>query len=274
MAGLTKLRRIAVVTLIVIAVGTLAATAVAQSQRFSDVPPDHRAYEAVEWAADVGLTLGYDDGTFKPERPLSKRHAVVFMERYYDTILGADESQDFTRGDMMLLLKAINDASTAELSAWTVDRDGDWTIAETSNEAGFFLQGRCADTGRWNIRLGHEDPDFSFVENPASTNPFDRILTVYWQFGSKARRLLFDALISRPSSNGQPSTASNLVSVSGDVFDSDLPGQERFLRDARQDTSGALVVSTSDGDLEYEFSFDVTGPEFVDTIQVCVDKQA
>ena len=82
---------------------------IAQSQRFPDVPPDHYAYEAVEWAAEVGVTLGYGDGTFKPEIPLIKRHAVVFMERYYDEILQAEESEDFTRGDMMVLLKAIND---------------------------------------------------------------------------------------------------------------------------------------------------------------------
>ena len=65
-------------------------------------------------AAEVGVTLGYTDGTFKPERPLSKRHAVVFMERYYDEILGADESENFTRGDMMVLLKAINDGAIRE----------------------------------------------------------------------------------------------------------------------------------------------------------------
>ena len=87
-------------------------TAAAQStQRFPDVPPDHPAFEAVDWAAEVGVTTGYTDGTFKPERPLSKGHAVVFMERYYDEILQAEESEDFTRGDMMVLLKAINDGT-------------------------------------------------------------------------------------------------------------------------------------------------------------------
>ena len=87
------------------------ATAIAQSQRFPDVPADHYASEAVEWAAAAGVTTGYNDGTFKPQRPLNKRHAVVFMERYYDEILQADQSEDFTRGDMMVLLKAINDGT-------------------------------------------------------------------------------------------------------------------------------------------------------------------
>ena len=52
----------------VAAVVAVPATAVAQSQRFPDVPPDHYAFEAVEWAAEVGVTTGYTDGTFKPER--------------------------------------------------------------------------------------------------------------------------------------------------------------------------------------------------------------
>ena len=91
-------------------VGVLAAGSAvsAQSlQRFPDVPPDHEAHDAIEWAAEVGVTTGYTDGTFKPARPLSKRHAVVFMERYYDEILRADESADFTRADMMQVLYEI-----------------------------------------------------------------------------------------------------------------------------------------------------------------------
>jgi len=95
-------------------VGALVATAVAQSQRFSDVPPDHDAFEAVEWAARAGVTTGYTDGTFKPDGPLNKRHAVVFLERYYDEILQAEQSDDFTRGDMMVLLKAINDGTVRD----------------------------------------------------------------------------------------------------------------------------------------------------------------
>ena len=107
-------RRGVVIVLVVGVVGALTATAVAQSQRFPDVPPDHYAFEAVEWAAEVGVTAGYTDGTFKPERPLSKSHAVVFMERYYDQILQAEESENFTRGDMMVLLKAINDGTIGD----------------------------------------------------------------------------------------------------------------------------------------------------------------
>ena len=55
------------------------------------------------------MTTGYTDGTFKPERPLTKAHAVLFLERYYDEVLQANQSEDFTRGEMMVLLRAMND---------------------------------------------------------------------------------------------------------------------------------------------------------------------
>ena len=91
------------------------------------MPPDHYAYEAIEWAAEVGVTAGYIDGTFKPEQPLSKRHAVLFMESYYDQILQASESEDFTRGDMMVLLKAINDGSLRDADIGSAGNGGDPT---------------------------------------------------------------------------------------------------------------------------------------------------
>lgn len=118
------------------AVLVAASTVAAQSaQRFSDVPPDHEAFEAIEWAAEVGVTTGYPDGTFKPERPLSKRHAVVFMERYYDQILQADESPDFTRGDMMRVLKAINDGGSTEPASdpTSTSEEPDTTTQTTPN---------------------------------------------------------------------------------------------------------------------------------------------
>lgn len=138
-------RVIAAIALVAVIVGG-AATALAQSQRFSDVPPEHEAFEAIEWAADVELTLGYGDGTFKPEQPLSKRHAGVFMERYYDLILQATESPDFTRGDMMRVLKAINDGS--QLPEAEAEAE---TATETAPEARWLprpedrtAEGRCA----------------------------------------------------------------------------------------------------------------------------------
>jgi len=105
---------VAVVAVVVILSGSVAAQ---NAQRFSDVPADHPAHDAIEWAAATGLTLGYDDGTFKPSEPLSKWAAGVFMERFYDQILKADSSEDFTRSDMMQLLWTMSGAPDAETVA-------------------------------------------------------------------------------------------------------------------------------------------------------------
>ncbi|MYJ85873.1 MAG: S-layer homology domain-containing protein [Acidimicrobiaceae bacterium] len=87
--------------------GGVPAAKVAQSvQRFSDVLADHPQADAIAWAAGVGLTVGYGDGTFRPDDPLPRWAALIFMERFYD-VLQASESDGFTRGDMMQLLHTI-----------------------------------------------------------------------------------------------------------------------------------------------------------------------
>ncbi len=101
----------AVACVVAVVVAASGAAAAAQSPRFSDVPADHYAFEAIEWAAEAGVTAGYGDGTFRPQVPLKESHAALFMASFYDGILGADQSEDFTRGDMMVLLKAINDGT-------------------------------------------------------------------------------------------------------------------------------------------------------------------
>lgn len=61
-------------------VGTVAAQT---THQFSDVPPDNEAYGPVKWAASVGITVGYGDGTFRPDVLLIERHALLFLERYF-----------------------------------------------------------------------------------------------------------------------------------------------------------------------------------------------
>ena len=56
-----------------------------QRARFGDVPTDHYAYDAVEWAAETGITTGCGDGTnFCPTKNLNRAHMVTFLKRYHD----------------------------------------------------------------------------------------------------------------------------------------------------------------------------------------------
>ena len=111
-ATMPRTRIIIPAVLAAVALVAAAATAIAQSQRFPDVPPDHYAYEAVEWAAEAGVTAGYTDGTFKPEQPLIKRHAGGCSWSATTTKSSKPKSQRTSpAADMMVLLKAINDGS-------------------------------------------------------------------------------------------------------------------------------------------------------------------
>ena len=74
---------IAVTVAILAAAGTVAAQS---AQRFDDVPPDHYAFEAVNWMVDNGITTGCGDGTnFCPGRALNRAHVAAFLYRYHQT---------------------------------------------------------------------------------------------------------------------------------------------------------------------------------------------
>ena len=105
----------------------LAGAAWAAHSRFTDVTDNHPV-DAIEWAATQGITQGCGDNTFCPDQPLKRKHARVFIERFYDQILGADgddqfANPDFTRADMMALLHSM---ATEEPSSTTT------TVAPTT----------------------------------------------------------------------------------------------------------------------------------------------
>lgn len=60
------------------------------SPSFSDVSPDTWYTQAVAWAAEEGIVLGYDDGRFGPEDPVTREQLAALLYRYaqyqdYDT---------------------------------------------------------------------------------------------------------------------------------------------------------------------------------------------
>ncbi|MDP7247875.1 MAG: S-layer homology domain-containing protein [Candidatus Peribacteraceae bacterium] len=50
-----------------------------QPQSFSDVPPDHEAYEAAEFLRSQQIIKGYDDGTFKPDKQVNRAEALKII---------------------------------------------------------------------------------------------------------------------------------------------------------------------------------------------------
>ena len=53
---------------------------------FSDVPEGKWYSDAVSWAAENGITSGYEDGTFRPNRVVTRQEFVTFMLRFSEYI--------------------------------------------------------------------------------------------------------------------------------------------------------------------------------------------
>ena len=54
----------------------------AEGSRFSDTAPDDWFYHAVSWCQQEGLIVGYADGTFLPDNPLTREQLVSILYRY------------------------------------------------------------------------------------------------------------------------------------------------------------------------------------------------
>ena len=55
---------------------------------FTDVGAGHPFELAIAWLAATGISTGYDDGSFRPDVPLSRQAMVAFLERYATTFGG------------------------------------------------------------------------------------------------------------------------------------------------------------------------------------------
>ena len=51
----------------------------------------HWAREDIDWAMDNGIVNGYPDGTFQPDKPITRAEAAVIARRIYKLLKGAKE---------------------------------------------------------------------------------------------------------------------------------------------------------------------------------------
>jgi hypothetical protein len=59
---------------------------VARAETFTDVPPDHWAYEAIDYLQQAGLVEGYPDGTFRGERSFTRYEMAMVIARIFTKI--------------------------------------------------------------------------------------------------------------------------------------------------------------------------------------------
>ena len=106
---------------------------------FSDVSEGHAFRADINCLAYYGVTVGYGDGTFRPNADVSNEEMILFMERAA-AAAGADAEAvvgDFAmtgsdpvhRGDMALLIARLLVASTTKESTPNVTNNADGTFA-------------------------------------------------------------------------------------------------------------------------------------------------
>ena len=69
--------------------------ALAAEQRFADVPTDAPYFEAVEYMADRGITVGTGDDRFSPDAPITVRQWAVMLCRAFERTDGLNTAGDF-----------------------------------------------------------------------------------------------------------------------------------------------------------------------------------
>lgn len=55
---------------------------------FTDVPASYQFATEICWAAEVGITQGYGDRTFRPTSPVSREATAAFLYRYWTKVAG------------------------------------------------------------------------------------------------------------------------------------------------------------------------------------------
>lgn len=89
---------------------------------FRDVPRSHPFFEEIEWLVWAGVASGYPDGTFRPDRTISRQAMAAFIWRLSAVYLGDDEAWEYEpRGYPPFVDVDWSDPFAVEI-AWLVDR--------------------------------------------------------------------------------------------------------------------------------------------------------
>ena len=140
----------------------LTATAVALAQgigTFRDVPDNHYARDAVQWAVQNGITVGCRDGTyFCPERTVNRAESVTFLHRYQNNVISGLENR----------VRALEGRPTTP------------TTPGTTGNSGFGNQPASTTTTapprKYTVRGTHQDTGRSFLNLVAGT--YDAVFTL------------------------------------------------------------------------------------------------
>lgn len=75
---------------------SLVASPAGASDEFSDVPENHPFHDEISWLAEIGLTHGFADGTFRPEESISRQAVAAWLYRLAGSPAGPFDPPGFT----------------------------------------------------------------------------------------------------------------------------------------------------------------------------------
>ncbi|MDR0813902.1 MAG: S-layer homology domain-containing protein [Oscillospiraceae bacterium] len=137
----------------------------AQTTGFSDVPAGEWYTKPVYWAKENGVVSGYPDGTFGPDRPITRAELVVVLYGYARKIEGKDVS-----GGTELTF-----ADTADIGAWAQTAVA-WAVANkiVSGKPGnlFDPQGGATRAEGATILQRYIDPGYKPPADPLAAYEF------------------------------------------------------------------------------------------------------
>ena len=140
--------------------GALAATAIAQSQRFSDVPPDAYYHDAAIWADNAGITTGCEDGTkFCPDDNLTRAQMITFLKRYEDWVQDGRPNRNATGAGAGLACLTHEDGCDITLSGFGLE----------SNRV--LVVGLDIAPGNWHVVSGHYCAGYAVLNEDIKTHP-------------------------------------------------------------------------------------------------------
>jgi hypothetical protein len=87
--------------------------------RFSDVDDDHTHEDGIAAVVDAGIASGYDDGTFRPQAPVTREHLAAMLRRGLD--LAPEDGVRYRDTAGSPYLGAINAVSSAAITGGCTD---------------------------------------------------------------------------------------------------------------------------------------------------------
>ena len=145
---------------------------------FSDVTPANWFYWYIVWAYTEGLVLGYEDGTFRPNAPITRQEYAAMVARTGEVL----EAGDLDYGDVDTISEwALNYVYTAFENGWMIGDQND-NFRPRAN----ILRAEVATAT--NRILGRVDSNAALaaanLQNPGYAREFPDVADTAWYFAS------------------------------------------------------------------------------------------